>query len=391
MKYYDIIIVGGGAAGFFTAINSPLNKTKLLLEKQKDMGVKVLLSGGERANLTNIDIIPERDYFGQNKKALISMFKKFNQYDAISYFSNMGASIVEEDRGRMILESGDSKELLAILVKNALKNKTMLKTNSGVIEVKKVLDLFEIKTISGDIFHSEKLVITTGGKSFPQVGTTGDGYQIAKNFGHTILEPHRGLSGLVTITNLSEISGISTNLELKIFSKITKKEIYKEFGPLLFTHFGVSGPIIFNGAVAIGEYINSLNLDEFISSLDFSKIPENEKNDFIQRSFIKENIYVTLDFDLENTPKKLKSFFNLDLENTKINLSLQDYRSWREAKVTGGGVKIDELTNNLESKLVKNLYFAGEILDITGKTGGFNLQLSWTSGFIVGQNIYVGK
>lgn len=389
MKYYDIIIVWWWAAWFFTAINSPLNKTKLLLEKQKDMWVKVLLSGWERANLTNIDIVPERDYFWQNKKALISMFKKFNQYDAISYFSNMWASIVEEDRGRMILESWDSKELLAILVKNALKNKTMLKTNSWVIEIKKVWDLFEIKTISWDIFHSEKLVITTWWKSFPQVWTTWDWYQIAKNFWHTILEPHRGLSWLVTITNLSEISWISTNLELKIFSKTTKKEIYKEFWPILFTHFWISGPIIFNWAVAIWEHINSLNLDEFISSLDFSKIPENEKNDFIQRSFIKENIYVTLDFDLGNTPKKLKSFFNLSLENTKINLSLQDYRSWREAKVTWWWIKVDELTNNLESKLVKNLYFAWEILDITWKTWWFNLQLSWTSWFIVWQNIYV--
>ncbi|MFA5916758.1 MAG: aminoacetone oxidase family FAD-binding enzyme [Candidatus Gracilibacteria bacterium] len=395
-KHYDLIIIGAGASGLFTSIESQKNLSKLILEKNKTPGAKILLSGGERANVSNIDIEPERDYFGQNKKALISMFNKFNNYDIISYFTENGINITEEDRGRLLLESGNSKQLLDLLIKKSKQNKTDIIYNSRVIDIlKNYIPLnkgelkgdFEISIENGDKYTCDKLVITTGGKSFSHVGTTGDGYIWAKNFGHTIITPHRGLCSLVTKKDLTSISGVSTDLKLEIISNISKKTIYFEVGPLLFTHFGLSGPIIFNSSIAIGEYINSLDLTEFTSNLDFSKILENEKNDYITRSFIKENIILRLSFNLEKTPKRVVSFFNLNDENLKIDLELQDYRTWKEAKVTGGGVKIDELTNNLESKLISGLYFAGEILDITGKTGGYNLQFAWTSGYIVGRSL----
>ncbi|MDD5770592.1 MAG: NAD(P)/FAD-dependent oxidoreductase [Candidatus Gracilibacteria bacterium] len=210
---------------------------------------------------------------------------------------------------------------------------------------------------------------------------------MATNFLHTILTPHRGLCLLVRKKDLSEISGVSCDLKLEVISNIAKKNIYTETGPILFTHFGVSGPIIFNSGVAIGEYINSQSLEEFISKLDFLKIPENEKDDYIDRNFLKENIVLKLTFDLDKTPKRVIKFFELSQENTEIFLDLQDFRSWKESKVTSGGINIDELTNNFESKLVPNLYFAGEILDITGKTGGYNLQFAWSSGYVVGKSL----
>jgi hypothetical protein len=137
----------------------------------------------------------------------------------------------------------------------------------------------------------------------------------------------------------------------------------------LFTHFGISGPIIFNAAVALGEHINSLKLDDFISTLDLSKVPENEIPDYIDRSYILQNIYIKLTFSGEVIPKRIQTFFGLDNEeNREQILELQDYRTWKEAKVTGGGVNLDELDKNLQSKYVPGLYFAGEILDLTGKT-----------------------
>ncbi|NDK07757.1 aminoacetone oxidase family FAD-binding enzyme [Candidatus Gracilibacteria bacterium] len=386
IKHYDIIIIGAGASGLFTAIKSPSYLSKLIIEKNKSAGTKILLSGGERANVSNIDIDPERDYFGQNKKALISLFKRYNNYDFISFLSENGIHTVEEDRGRIILESGNSRELLDFYLKKVKQNSTDLIYNSQVLEVNKNKK-FEIKTINGDKYTSDNLVITTGGKSFSQVGTTGDGYELAQKFGHTIINPFRGLCALVSKKDLTEISGVSTVLSLEIISKLTNKTIYFEEGPLLFTHFGLSGPIIFNSSNAIGEYINTINITEFINNLDFTKIPINEKLDYITRQFIKDNIILKFIFNLENTPKRIVKFFDLNTENCEINLELQDCRTWKEAKVTGGGVKIDELTNNLESKIVPGLYFAGEILDITGKTGGFNLQFAWTSGHIVGKNL----
>ncbi len=386
--HFDIIIIWAWAAGLFTSIESPAYLSKLILEKNKNPWVKVLLSGWERANVSNIDIDPQRDYFGQNKKALIGMFKKYNQFDTMWFFAENAVNIVEEDRGRLILESWDSRELLELLVKKSKENNSKIECNTSVVDIMKIGEKFEILSQNWTRYTCDKLVITTGWKSFSQVWTTGDGYKWAQNFGHTLITPHRWLCGLVTKKDLSEISWVSCDVKLEVISILSNKTIYTETWPLLFTHFWVSGPIIFNAWVAIWEYINSLDLTEFIFHLDFSKIPENEKEDYIERNFLKENISLKLTFDLQNTPKRIIKFFELVQENLDINLELQDYRTWKEAKVTGWWIKLDELTNNLESKLVSWLYFAWEILDITGKTWWFNLQFAWTSWHIVWKNLW---
>lgn len=386
--HYDIIIIWAWAAGLFTSIESPVYFSKLILEKWENPWVKVLLSGWERANVSNIDIEPQRDYFGQNKKALIWMFKKFNQFDITEFFAENWVNIIEEDRGRLILESWDSRELLNLLLKKSKQNNTQIKWNSSVIDVLKNWDKFEVLTHDWARFTCDKLVITTWWKSFSQVWTTWDWYIWAKNFGHTILTPHRWLSSLITKKDLSEISWISTDLKLEVISNISNKTIYCESWPFLFTHFWVSWPIVFNASVAIWEYINSLDLTNFISSLDLTKVSENEKENYIDRNFIKENIILKLTFNLEKTPKRIVKFFDLSEEKLEIDLELQDFRTWKEAKVTSGWVKIDELTNNLESKIVPGLYFAWEILDITGKTWGFNLQFAWTSWHVVWKSLW---
>lgn len=384
---YDVIIVWGWATGLFVSITAPKNISKLILEKNQSAWIKVLLSGWERANVSNIDILPERDYFWQNKKALLSMFKKFNNYDTISFFEENNVSILEEDRGRLILKSWNSKELLNVLLEKSTKNNTTLKTNSWVLNIIKKWDLFEIETISWEKYFSKKVVITSWWKSFAQVWTTWDWYNWAKNFWHTLKSPHRWLCGLVSIRDLKEISWVSCDLNLEVYSKTSKKPIYNEFWPILFTHFWVSWPIIFNAAVAIWQHINSLKLDEFIETLNFWKIPENEKQDFIERNYIKENIFLKLTFSLENIPKRLVWFFWLTQDENEVTLNLQDYRSWREAKVTWWWINIDELTNNLESKIIPNLYFWWEILDITWKTWWFNLQLAWTTWYVIWKSL----
>ncbi len=385
---YDIIIIWAGAAGLYTSIEAPKHFKKLILEKNKNPWVKVLLSWWERANVSNIDIEPQRDYFGQNKKSLISLFQRYNNYDMISFFAQNGVNIVEEDRGRLILESGDSRELLELLLKKSRENNTELKCSEWVVDIVKNQEIFEVQTSSWSTYFSKNVVITSWWTSFSQVGTTWDGYVWAEKFGHSLKKPHRGLCGLVTKKDFSEISWVSLDVQIEMFDKNNlKRSFYSEFWPLLFTHFGISGPIIFNAAVALGEHINSLKLDDFIANLDLSKVPEGEIPDYIDRSYILQNIFIKLTFSGEIIPKRIHTFFDLENEeNFKQILELQDYRTWKEAKVTGWWVSIDELDKNLQSKLIPWLYFAGEILDLTGKTWGFNLQLSWTTGFVVGKS-----
>ncbi|MDD4151768.1 MAG: aminoacetone oxidase family FAD-binding enzyme [Candidatus Gracilibacteria bacterium] len=366
----DFVIIGGGRAGLFSSIFAPKNAKKLILEKTDKLGTKVLLSGGERANLTNIDIEATRDYFGQNKKAMISILRKFSQYDTISFFARFGIKTIEEDRGRIILESGNSRELLDFLTKKSKGNNTQIKTNFEVIDIIKKEDFFEIIGKSNEKIQSKKVLIRAGGQSFSQTGTTGDSYNFASKFGLKLAIPYRALSAFATKKNLSDISGVSLDLSMTLFDKLKNKNIYIEFGPFLFTHFGVSGPIVFNSSVSIGEYLNKLNLKE----------EEFEK-------YMLDNIALKLEFNLEKTPKRIIQFFELNPEKLEIILDLQNWRSWKEAKLTGGGVLLDELSNNLESKKNSGLYFAGEALDLSGKTGGFNLQLAWSTGYIVGTSI----
>ncbi len=403
-KIQDIIIIWAWAAGLFAAINIPKKYNKLILEKNAKPWVKILLSWGERANVSNIDIEGERNYFGQNKKALKSIFTRYNQWDIMSWFAENWISIIEEDRGRLILESWDSKELLNILIKKATENNSEIMVEQDIKKISKTKNisslnsyslgkeqeatLFEITTETWKKYYAKKVIISSGGKSFFQVGTTWEWYNFAKEFWLNIIPPTRALWWLSTKKDLSNISGSSTIVSVNIFDKSIVKSttIYSENWPLLFTHFWISGPIIFNAWNAIWEYISWLNLD--IWNKNFWEI------DILFENYLKENICLELVFDIENTPKKIVKFFSLDIPinrnwtqeaNNTITLDLQNWRSWKEAKATGGWVDINELDKFMQSKKEPWLFFIGEVCDITWKTGGFNLQWAWSSAYCCGE------
>lgn len=372
---YDFAIIWWWAAGLFASISAPKELKKVILEKTKSMWTKVLLSGWERANLTNIDIEATRDYFGQNRKAMISILKRFSQYDTISFFEEAWIRTVEEDRWRIILESGNSKELLELLSKKSKANNTDLRINFEVKSLKKIDDYFEIVSWNWEKIKAKKVLVWAGWKSFAQVWTTWDWYEIAQSFGLKLAHPYRSLRAFATKKDLSSISGVSTNLSMTLFDKTTSKEIYSEFWPILFTHFWLSGPIIFNASTVLWEYLNKIFQDrENLKDEDFEK-------------YIIESIAVKLSFEIDNTPKRRVQFFELNPDNLEITIDLQNWRSWKEAKATGWWVLLNELDNNLQAKNVEWLYFAWEVLDLTGKTGWFNLQLAWSTGYIVGVNV----
>ncbi len=401
---YDFIIIWWWAAWLFASIFASKDSKKIILEKNSNPWVKVLLSGWERANLTNINIDPQNDYFWQNKKAMISILRRFSQYDTINFFEEWWINTVEEDRWRIILNSWDSKELLNFLVKKSKENKTEIKTNFEVIDIDKKDDLFFIKSSKSEEVIWKKVLISAWWKSFFQVWTTGDSYKFAEKFFIKLANPYRALSAFVTRENLSELSGISCNLNIEIIDKVSNKTIYTEFWPILFTHFGISWPIVFNSSSALGTYMNKFVIPAKAGIYsNYNSLLNNEaiaNNKIIDSGLNPEwrinvewqvpdysNILIKLSFDISTTPKRIIKHFNLCEDNREIIINLQNLRSWKEAKLTWWWVLLDELDNNLQSKNTSWLYFAWECLDITWKTWWFSLQLAWSTWFIVWQNI----
>lgn len=368
---YDVIVVWAGAAWLFAWICLDKKYKKLILEKTAKPGMKVLLSGWERANVSNIDIEPTRDYFTQNKKFLLSVFARYNQWDIMSFFSEQGINIVEEDRHRLILESGDSSELLSCLLENIKKNKCELKINQDVKDIIKIEGWnYEILVDTWERYFAKNVIISSGWKSFSHIWTTWEGYNIAKKLWLKIVTPYRTLCGMSTKKDMTEVSWVSTNLSMILIDKNNNKPIYSETWPMLFTHFGISWPIVHNLSNAIWEYLNSLKLDE----THFEK-------------YILDNLSLKLTFDLEITPKRLIKFFELKEDNLEINIELQNWRSWKEAKATGGGIDTSELDNHMQSKKYNWLYFIWEVVDVTWKTWWFNLQWAWSSAYVASENI----
>lgn len=389
-KIYDVIIIWAGAAGLFSAINIPTNFSKLLLEKNKNPWIKILLSGWERANISNMDIEGERDYFGQNKKSLKSIFTRYNQWDIMNWFAENWINIIEEDRWRLILESWNSRELLNILVKKAKENNSKIITEQDVKIVRKIKkspqpplegakNIFEVKTEAWEKYLAKNVIISSWWKSFFQVWTTGEWYNFAETFWINIIEPHRSLCWLTTKQDFKGLSWSSLNCNVELLDN--NKSIYSEFWPLLFTHFWVSWPIIFNTGNALWEYLNSILLTE-----GFSPLNEQEKI-----KYILQNMFLKITISEENSTKKITKYFKENnvglplvgnLENTlEIISGLQDWRSWKEAKATGWWIDLDELDKFMQTKKVDNLFFIWEVCDITWKTWGFNLQWAWSSAF----------
>jgi hypothetical protein len=389
IKFYDVIIIGAGAAGLMCAVQSGKRGRKtLLLEGSKNVGEKIRISGGGRCNFTNLNITPD-NFLSQNSSFAISALNKFSQDDFISMVKNHQIDYHEKTLGQLFCD-GSSKQIINMFLTECTENNVEIIVNNKVENIKKETDIFTLATNAG-YFKSNNLVIATGGLSIPKMGATDFGYKIAQQFGLKIILPTPALVPFTLDQEMLEqtkkLAGVSVLATIKIGNRSFSEG-------LLFTHKGLSGPSI----LQISSYWKKdqkiiINLAPKVDVFSWLEDSKNNKT--------KQDIYNLLSTLL---PKSLASYIlnktNIkgwvaDLSNKKLKVIAKNINYWEvvpsgtegfsKAEVTSGGIDSNEISSKtFESKKVKNLYFIGEVLDVTGHLGGYNFQWAWSCGFVCG-------
>ena len=411
----QVVIIGGGPAGMIAGITAKKNHPEdevIIIEKNSSLGRKLLITGKGRCNITSSLNIPEfiRNIPG-NGMFLYSAFQKYNNQDIINFLESNGVQTKVERGNRVFPVSDKSRDVLYAFEKELKKLNIKIYFNTEVVDIIKK-EKFIIKT-NTRIFEADKLIIATGGMSYSGTGSTGDGYKFAKKFGHTIKEIKASLVPLEVAEkeDCKNMQGLSLrNISIKIKDEEKKKLIYEDFGEMLFTHFGISGPIILSGSAHLIRYNNIdalLNENKIKLYIDLKPALTEEQLDLrIRRDFeeFKNKEFKNSLFDL--LPKKMVEFIieksNIN-PNKKVNeitkeerkqlvkllknleFTIKNTRPVEEAIITAGGINVKEINpSTMESKLVKGLYFAGEIIDVDAYTGGFNLQIAYSTGYTAG-------
>ena len=414
-----VIVVGGGPAGIMAAISAAKeNDDVILIEKNNCLGRKLLITGKGRCNITSsIDIDEFMKNIPGNGRFLYSAFQNFTNQDIIELIEKNGIKVKEERGNRIFPVTDKSEYVLNCFIKELKKYKNIeIRTAQKVENL--LIENGEIKGVklhSGEKVFGSKVILATGGKSYPVTGSDGDGYKMAKDIGHTI-EKIRG--SLVPLTGdqrlCQSMQGLSLrNVKITIKDIEKNKKIYDDFGELLFTHFGVSGPTILSSSAHLLRYkeidrlfdenkiklyidlkpaLSNEELDLRIRR-DFEEFKNKEFKNSLEKLLPKKMIPAILELSGIDINKKVNSITKEErqklvelLKNFEINID--GFRPVEEAIVTAGGISIKEINpKTMESKLVKGLYFAGEIIDVDAYTGGFNLQIAYSTGFTAGLNM----
>lgn len=409
---YDLIVIGGGAAGMMAAGVAAKNGNRtILIEKNPVLGKKLMITGKGRCNITNYCDVPELiENIPTNGKFLTNAFYQFDAYAAISFFSDLGLEIKIERGNRVFPESDKAKDVVQALIKFIHQNKVEV-LHTAVDSVMKFGSLFAAKLINGEVVRSEKMIIATGGKSYPGTGSTGAGYKFAREFGHKITRFKPSLVPIEAMqfypvnkrVGIPALQGLSLkNTTISILDKNGKK-VYEDFGEMLFTHFGVSGPMILSASSHIGkidEHILKIDLkpalDEKMLDLrlqkEFSASPQKQFQNILKNLLPAKLIPVFIILSCIPAEKKAGQISKEERKRTldllkNLQIKLDKFRPIQEAIITSGGVNVNDIDpKTMQSKLVPGLYFAGEILDCDAYTGGFNLQIAWSTGFAAGNN-----
>ncbi len=405
----NVVVIGGGAAGLMAALKAAENSNHVtLIEKNQKVGRKIMITGKGRCNVTNNC---DNDTFiknvAVNSRFLYSAISTFTTADTMDFFESLGVPLKTERGNRVFPQSDKASDIVDALFRAVKKNgvKIILGT---VKSLYKQDDEFITVLQNGEKITSDSAIIATGGASYPLTGSTGDGYSFAKSFGHNVTEIKPSLVPLTIHEGFcSKLSGLSLkNVTLKVYEEGRDKPLFSEMGEMLFTHFGISGPLVLSASSLIRE-IEKKNYFAFIDlkpALDAQTLDKRLQRDLSEN--VNKDIINSLDKLLPKSliPIVLK-MAGID-ERTKSNqitkeqrlalcgvlkgfkLTVTGFRPIEEAIVTSGGVSVREINpKTMESKLVKGLYFAGEVIDVDAYTGGFNLQIAFSTGALAGRNI----
>jgi predicted Rossmann fold flavoprotein len=397
---YQIVIIGGGASGLVAAIVAARRKQNvLIIEKNKELGTKILVTGNGRCNLTNINVSPDK-YYGENTKCLHNIFSRFSYNDTIGFFEKLGVKLKTEPDGRVFPASDQASTVLAALERELSRLQVKIKLGERVTKLSTTKTGWQVST-DKNRYESKSVILAIGGKSYPQLGTNGDGYDIARQLDHRIVEPKPALVPLeLSGAWYKDLPGIQVNVEL-----ILKQEnkYVKRSGDLLFTHFGISGPAVLDISRLVRKnnselfinffpaYKNSRELESFFNT-NWQSHPRKTILNSLAELLLKKLCAVLLNILKINPDKQVCQINQKErrlITERFMNwqVSVKSTRSFAEAMVSAGGVATSEINpKTMESLKVKELYFAGEILDIDGVSGGYNLQFAWSTGYLAGLN-----
>lgn len=414
----NVIVIGGGPAGMMAAIAAAeYGNNVTIIEKNSDFGKKLLITGKGRCNITSSLYMSEfiKNTPG-NGQFLYSAFQNYTNTDIIDFLKRQGLEVKEERGNRIFPVTDKSIDVLNCFKSkiNELKIKKLFNTR-----VQKILiqngEVLGVRT-DKEIIQTDKIILATGGKSYPLTGSTGDGYLIAKNIGHKVTEIRPSLVPLVIYekNECKEMQGLSLrNVGIKIIDDSKNKLIYEDFGEMVFTHFGISGPTVLSGSAHLVRYkeVESLmknqkvklqidlkpalteeQLDERILR-DFKEFKNKQFKHALDKLLPQKMIPVVIEKTKINEEKRVNEITKEERRNLvkvlkKFELTIKDFRPVEEAIITSGGINIKEINpKTMESKLVKGLYFAGEIIDVDSYTGGFNLQIAYSTGYTAGMHV----
>lgn len=424
----QVIVIGGGAAGMMAAIGAAKEGARVtLLEQNEKTGKKIFITGKGRCNLTNA--CEQEDFFSHvisNGKFLYSAFYQMDNQSVMDFFENAGCRLKVERGDRVFPVSDHSSDVIAALNRQMEKEgiKVCLHTKvkellttvesgnreyaaedvNGAQSQPEELRIMGVKLADGRVLNADAIIVATGGKSYETTGSTGDGYGFAEGVGHTVKEVKPALVPFTVKESwCMELQGLSLK-NVAITLKSDKKKIYEGFGEMLFTHFGVSGPLILSASSYYGKKFYGMPVQLLIDlkpaltreQLDkrlLKDFDENKNRQFknaLDGLFPSKLIPIMIRLSGISPEKRVNEITREErshlIECTKaLALTVTGTRDFKEAIITQGGVRVKEVNpSTMESKLVKGLYFAGEVLDLDAVTGGFNLQIAWSTGYLVG-------
>ena len=413
-----VVVIGGGPAGMMAAITSRENGNEVtIIEKNKQLGKKLLITGKGRCNITSsLDMGEFIKNTPGNGMFLYSAFQKYTNQDIINFLDKQGLQ-VKEERGNRIFPITDKSLDVLKCFESKIKElgiKINFDEEAKELIINENKEIKAVKTSKREII-ADKVILATGGKSYPLTGSTGDGYKMVEELGHKITSIKPSLVPLeIYDKNLcTKLQGLSLkNVSIKLIDKQKNKEIYEDFGEMIFTHFGVSGPIILSSSAHLVRYKNIEQLmkeKKIILKIDFKPALREEKlderilrdfNEFKNKQFKnaldkllpQKLIPVIIEKSEINPNKKVneitkKERANLLKQLKDFEVDVKEFRSIDEAIITSGGISIKEINpKTMESKKIKGLFFAGEIIDVDSYTGGFNLQVAYSTGYVAGSN-----